>query len=119
MELTNINLITSQLKKEVQVRPEWIKPSKRGDEIWRTFKHLNNALMLLVQENYVSKKSIQTVINLFKINKEGICLDDDMTMLFLIYYIEVLDYIMDFCLKYELYESCHNIKIFKQLFNKL
>ena len=119
METSNICLILNTLRKEVQVRPDWLKKNEMGNKIWKSFKHLNTALLLLVQEDYISKKSIQTIIDLFEVNKNGICEDDNLEMLFTLYYIEVLDYINDYCLKYELYEACHNLKIFRQLFNKL
>lgn len=100
-------------------RPSWLKRGKKLDEIWKTFKHLNNALLLLITNEYISKRSIESIIFLFKVNKESLCDDEDTELLFTIYYVDTVEFLEDVCLEYELYEALSNLKVFRKQLAKL
>jgi hypothetical protein len=102
------------IKSVLLKRPDWLKKGEL-DDVWKTFKHLNNALLLLITKQYISKRSIDSIISLFKINKERLCNnDDEMELLFTLYYVDIIEYLENICLEDELYEALSNLKAFRK-----
>jgi hypothetical protein len=78
----------------------------------------NNVLLNLVNERTMQMRTVDSLINDYMnyINALAAYIDDTQQIKISIYYIELIDYMLEVCESAELFESCANIKKFNEKF---
>lgn len=112
----DMNIVISNLKYYMNLKPDFIKETEKHKTIWSLIKTCNSYLRKLINENILDDNEIKDITRFFEnyLNNAFTLTSKNMELLVGNYYLELFEYMMVLCLNYELYETCENIKIFSE-----
>lgn len=114
----NLKDVRTSIQKEMSYIPRWINTtSAQHHLIWNYMLDINDLLMILVIDRFLSVKAIGKIMEKFYVMIEEVLSESDkLDLRIAVYYTAMLEYMTSICLDNELYEAVENIKKFSDLY---
>lgn len=120
MEYNNIERHTSFIENRLNKIPDFI-DTKKDLELWDMVYFCNYTLLDLIDFSILNNDSLEIVTREFIQMKKYIEVIVEPKKFFLIelYFVVILEFLLEYCESNELFEACVNIKSFEKLIEKL
>jgi hypothetical protein len=111
--------LKNKIKKDITSTPYFLDLNKDNDySVYKLMRLMDECILELISLNMLSDKRIKSILSKYKLYTTGVLeiLEKNRIFDFIIYYENLLDYILEESVNLEYYETSYNIHRFNTLF---